>query len=53
LPRRGRYKAASQLTGSKYRVDPEFVRLLDQAADVVADDLAENLVDHRDIGLAV
>jgi hypothetical protein len=26
---------------------------LDQAADVVADDLAENLVDHRDIGLAV
>jgi hypothetical protein len=34
------------------RVDAEFMRLLDQAADVVADDLAENFVDHRNVCLA-
>ena len=33
-------------------VDSKFVGFLDQATNVVADDFAENFIDHRHIGLA-
>lgn len=36
----------------KYRTDSEFARLVNQATNVVTDDLAKNLIGHRHFGLA-
>ena len=36
----------------KLHLNPQFVALLNEHADVVADDLAQHLVDHRHRGLA-
>jgi hypothetical protein len=33
----------------KHGINAEFMRLLDQATDIVTDDFAEDFVDHRDI----
>jgi hypothetical protein len=36
----------------KFSGDAKFVRLLDQATDIVTNDLTQHFIDHRDISLA-
>jgi hypothetical protein len=42
----------SALICPKFSGDAKLVRLLDQATDIVTNDLTQNFIDHRDISLA-
>ena len=48
-----RQGARELLRFMKHHIDPKLVRLLDEHANVVADELAQHLVDHRHWRLAV
>lgn len=50
--RRGLGCQLRRVVAPKHGADPKLVRFLDQTANIVADDLAENFIDHRHVRFA-